>query len=293
MLDGGASPLPWLVDLVVSLQLLLLLYRNIVDPRLVVAVPTALALGTYAFLFVVRPQGFENYRVLLLSAVCLSIAVSLPVLNGQPIASATFVACLGLMVLFFARGTKSVVIVATLYTVFVTWRVLIEDSTNQTPGHGWSVVFALISTVVVALLIQGHFMLRSENALSALKATAAEARAADDDLQESATVGGIGLYRIDLDSGLCEVNAVFRELLELPESDYPAVTLDHFASRFSAEGGPVLKQRVQGDQFDDLTLLTLHMRDGRTKEVKAMSRRVDFNGRRVRSGIIMAVAPKV
>jgi hypothetical protein len=197
MLDGDAYPLPWLVDLVVSLQLLLLLYRNIADLRLIAAVPTALALGAYAFLFVVRPQGFENYRVLLLSAVCLSIAVALPVLNGQPIASATFVACLGLMVLFFARGTKAVVVVATLYTLFVAWRVMIEDGINHTPGHGCSVVFALISTVVVALLIQGHFMLRSEHALSALKATAAETRAAIDDLQELATVGGIGLYRID------------------------------------------------------------------------------------------------
>lgn len=290
LLDGGGSPLPWLVDLLVALQLLVLLLRNTLLDQHLVALPIALMLGAYLFLFTRRPPRLEYYRLLLLVLVCILSAIAIPMRTGQPATVGAFIACLGLLVLFFARGTKTTLAVASLYIAYVGWRAFTVGSLDNSVSYGLTVVLSLTSAVFIALLLQAHFMLRSENAVNALKATAQEARVAVSELQEFASIGGIGLYRIDLDSGNCEVNSVFRTLLELPEEQYPTVTLDHFASRFGGSGGSVLKQRVQGEQYDDLTLLTLQMPDGRKKEVKAMSRRIDYNGRRIRSGLVMAVA---
>lgn len=289
ILRGGASPLPWQVDAIVILQLLVLAIRDLTATSSPLVIPIAVSLVIYLALVAARPANGAQLRLAFLIIVSIGAAVIIPVYHEEPIAGGAFLACLGLLALFFALGTRVTLGAAAIYIAFVAFHMLTKETGRHGPGYELTIVFALISAVFIAMLLQGHFMLRSQVALNALKSSVQEAAQSAEDLQESASIGGMGLFRIDLKTEICEVNSVFRELLEFPEAIYPEVTLDMFASRFGRQGAQILKTRAHGDQYDDLTLLTVIMPDGRTKEVQAMSRRSDINGRCIRSGVILSM----
>lgn len=286
--DVGA--IPKAVDALVLVVLSVSLVRN----TLIAPHPIAWLIGSFALAYTLlllkNPDNGNSIRVMLLAAAALTMAIAMPLRTGDHVLVTAYVACLGAMALFFVRGTLAAAVMSVIYIVFVALALSLDTTSDYAISYIVSAVVSLAGIIATALLLLHHFMIRLEMTNKRLVNTAAALQQSLDSLQYSAVAGGVGLWDYDPKTDRWHVNEVFRELTDLPHSQYPILKSPDVMQRLPEEAREQILARIKGEDDQDVEQLEVLKADGSRILCQGMSRFYALPGNKpIRHGMLVRV----
>lgn len=287
--DDGI-PVPKVVDFLALTLLGMLLLRN----TLIAPHPIAWLIGScglaYAVLIFKGAGNNHNTRVMMLAGVALTLAIAVPLRTGDHVLVTAYIACLGAMALFFVRGTLPAAIMSGVYVIFVATKLSIDETASYSVSYVVLSVVSLAGVIAIALLLLHHFMVRLEVTNQQLVDTAAALQQSLDSLEYSAVAGGVGLWDYDPETDQWHVNDVFRELTDLPYSEYPVLKSPDVMQRLPVEAREQVLARIRGEDDQDVENLEVLKSDGSRVLCQGMSRFYALPGTKpIRHGMLVRV----
>lgn len=276
-----SGALPLFVDLFLYLQLGLIGYRNLILPDNWLGWLVVGLLSGYTLMLLLAPGSRNRNRLIGLASIVLIMAVAIPLQRGYTPMSMANVAMLSYLVLFVLYGTRVSLLMLALYMLALTWLLNTNGGGDGSIGYTVSVVTGMFATCQTASLILFHYVfaaLRDE----------ADLRETRDSMSRLASLAHIGYYWWDHRNDIWDADDVFRELMQLPRSEYPELTVDQVFMRVQEDIREELKSRLRGPEDNEFMSLDLVFPDGSRRRFKAGSKvHRHTDGHTVRHGFLM------
>ena len=212
--------------------------------------------------------------------------------DPRPILSLTIIAVWGLAFLG-ARRSATVAAVTATFTVAALY-LSISGTSGDIPTATGTRAVAVIVCQLFAILV-GLYLFANQSKAT-LKALASLVRAQELALahsQSAIDIADIGSFEIDLRTGKHSVNQRYRDLLQMPESQYPTITLEALRERITEQQAQIIVERIANRQPIEAIEDHVQLPSGEELYLSTKGRAVSAAGEDYYIGAILDVTEQV